>query len=92
MSSQFFLVVEANLSVSSWGAKISTTEPTDELSALALLERVVRGEAPEVYVPYKKGVTVRVNERSYLDLSMSRATPARETRITVAEVVIDRSY
>ncbi|MDN4639431.1 hypothetical protein QCD70_04160 [Agreia sp. PsM10] len=91
MSSQFILVIEANLSVSSWGAKISTTEPTDERSALDLLERVIRGEALDVYTPHKKGISVRVDERTYLDLSVSKATPARQTRLTVAEVVAERS-
>ena len=63
----------------------------EEAAARDLLDRIIRGEAPEVYTPHKKGLTVRVSDRVVLDLSTSRATPSRQTRITLAEVLVERS-
>lgn len=91
MSAQFVVVIESGLSSNSYGAKISTTAPMDERAGLELIERIIRGEAPEVYAPHKKGLTVRVSDRVFLDLSTSRATPSRQTRITLAEVLVERS-
>lgn len=90
MSAQFVVVIESGLSSNSYGAKVSTTEPMEEAAAGDLFERVIRGDAPEVYAPHKKGLTVRVSDRVVLDLSTSRATPSRQTRITLAEVLDER--
>ena len=90
MTAQFTLVIEANLAATAYGASISTTEPVAESDALELLDRIARGEAPEVYSLYKRGVTVRVSERQLIDISRGRATSTRQTRITLAEIASDR--
>ena len=91
MSAHYVVVIESGLSSNSYGAKISTTDLMDERAGLELIDRIIRGEAPDVYTLHKKGLTVRVSDRVFLDLSTSRATPSRQTRITLAEVLVDRS-
>lgn len=90
MAGRFVIVIESGLSSSAYGAKIQVSDPVDEAAGLDLLGRIVRGEAPEVHTLHKKGITVRVTERQYLDVSTAKATPTRQSRITLAEVVSER--
>lgn len=88
---QFIVVIESGLSDGASGAKITTTEPLGERAGLEILESIMRGETTEVYSPYKRGRTVRVNDRQLLDISAPRILPAQQSRITLAEMVSERS-
>lgn len=88
---QYIVVVESGLSDSAYGAKIKTTEPLSEQAGLAILESIARGENSDIYTPYKKGRTVRVTDRQLLDISTTRLAPAKQSRITLAEVLSERS-
>lgn len=91
MNAQFIIVVESNLSEQRSGAEITTSEAVSESAGLELLERVVRGEVPEIYRLYKKGTMLRVNERQYLDVSTETwALRVRQTRLSLVEVVSTR--
>lgn len=90
MPPKYVVIVEADLSSSAYGAKISISSPLEQPAALAVLERIARGEQTDVYRPYKSGTTVRVNENVLLDISSGRPTSTKQTRITVAEIVSSR--